>query len=199
MNDPNCGHVYYRPQSGAMRRICISGPGAVFRYSSDGPGPQEPSPPQSGPANMSGRVTPLYDQCLAFLARFTHCFDSLEDFPADFGMAIFRLALDRLTVDGRDTLRYPSVRPRGGGPRSGVRSSSILSRSLTTFSSAYPSLLLPSCRLQSSLLLLNQYEVSLPGLLAATASLDLSHCGLHDSHDLLQQLSQLSSLQVRLQ
>ena len=105
MEGPSSDYVYYRPQSGAMRRICISGPGAVFRYSSDDPGPREPTPPQPEPANMSGRVTSLYDQCLAFLARFTHCFDSLEDFPPDFGTAIFRLALDRLTVDSRDTAR----------------------------------------------------------------------------------------------
>ena len=34
---------------------------------------EEPAAP-----NLTGQVVSLMDQCLAFLAAFTHCFDSLE-------------------------------------------------------------------------------------------------------------------------
>ena len=35
----------------------------------------------------------LFDQCLALLARFAHCFESLVDFPPDFGEEIFNLSV----------------------------------------------------------------------------------------------------------
>ena len=39
--------------------------------------------------------------------------------------------------------------------------------------------------LADSLVLINNYELSLPGLFSATSSLDLSNCGLDDAHELL--------------
>ena len=72
---------------------------------------------------------------------------------------------------------------------------------LKTFGTAYPDLFLPSCKLvqfsnlsclvllspslTDSLVLLNNYELSLPGLFSSTTSLELSNCGLDDSHELL--------------
>jgi len=117
-------------------------------------------------ANMSGKVVSLYSQCLALLARFSHCFESLVDFPPDFGEEIFNLAVKAsLTKDCEETCA-----------------------ALRTFGSAYPDLFLPSCNLADSLVLVNNYELSLPGLFSSTTSLDLSYCALDDAHELLGQL-----------
>ena len=78
-------------------------------------------------------------------------------------------------------------------PRLAADSANTLA-SLTTYSTAYPTLLLPSANLSSSLLLLNSHATSLPGLLLATTALDLSSCGLGDSHDLLATLATLPHL-----
>ena len=166
-------HVYYRPSNGHLARVCVWGGGAVFKYNQDitftppnSHQDQEPKPP-----NLTGHVTSLYDHCLALLATLTHCFESLVDFPPDFGHTIFSLAVPHLTTDSKET-----------------------SRSLTTFCEAYPALMLPSCSLKDSLLLLNSYDQCLPSLLSATTTLDLSHCSLDDQHDLLPLLACLSSL-----
>jgi len=155
--------VYFKPKSGALVKVCVTGRGAVYRYSDQIPQSENVETNENVEANLSGNVISLYTQCLALLARFTHCFESLTDFPSDFGKEIFELAVkSSLTRDSAETCT-----------------------SLNTFSTAYPDLFLPSCNLSGSLVLLNNYELSLPGLLSSTSSLDLSNCHLDDSHELL--------------
>lgn len=117
-------------------------------------------------------VPSLYEQCMDLLAKFTHCFDSLEDFPLDFGRDIFHRAESRLSVDCESTRQ-----------------------SLQMFSSAYPLDFLPSCCLSSCLRLINDREVGLPALLARTVQLEVTDCHIDDGHDLLGELIKLDSLE----
>ena len=115
---------------------------------------------QSFPANSP--VPRLYDQCMDLLAKYTHCFESLEDFPLDIGRDIFLKAEDKLLQDTQAT-----------------------KVSLEIFSEAYPSDFLPSCSISSCLGLINDHEVGLPALLSRTVQLEVSDCHIDDNHDLL--------------
>jgi len=158
--------VYFKPRSGPCIKVCVTGRGAVYRFAEPNNEKNLVTEEEECEANMSGKVVSLYTQCLALLARFAHCFESLVDFPPDFGEEIFNLAVkSSLTKDCEET-----------------------GTALKTFGTAYPHLFLPSCNLTDSLVLMNNYELSLPGLFSSTTSLDLSNCGLDDSHELLGQL-----------
>ena len=87
------------------------------RYSDQIPQVENLETNENVEANLTGNVISLYSQvcslivamyqeqylihshiylllqCLALLARFTHCFESLTDFPSDFGKEIFELAV----------------------------------------------------------------------------------------------------------
>ena len=124
----------------------------------------------SYPANSP--VPRLYDQCMDLLAKYTHCFDSLEDFPLDIGRDIFFKAEARLLQD-TDASR----------------------QSLEIFSQAYPSDFLPACSLSSCLGLINDHEVSLPALLSRTVQLEVSDCHIDDNHDLLGAILKLEHIE----
>ena len=90
------------------------------RYSDQIPQVENLETNENVEANLTGNVISLYSQvcslivamyqeqyliqshiylllqCLALLARFTHCFESLTDFPSDFGKEIFDLAVTSL-------------------------------------------------------------------------------------------------------
>jgi len=158
--------VYFKPKAGPCVKVCVTGKGAVYRYTEENNQKSLVAEEQKSEANLSGQVVSLYTQCLALLARFAHCFESLVDFPPDFGEEIFNLAVkSSLTTDCVETCT-----------------------ALKTFGTAYPNLFLPSCSLTDSLVLLNNYELSLPGLFSSTTSLELSNCQLDDSHEFLGQL-----------
>lgn len=164
--DGESNFVYFKPKAGPCVKVCVTGKGAVYRYTEQNNKSISMADEEKLEGNMSGKVVSLYTQCLALLARVSHCFESLVDFPPDFGEEIFNLAVNA----------------------SLMRDCSETCTALNTFSTAYPDLLLPSCNLTDSLLLLNNYEMSLPGLFSSTTSLDLSNCDLDDSHELLGQL-----------
>merc|ERR1712126_146464 len=123
-----------------------------------------------GPANTA--VPSLYQQCMELLANFTHCFDSLEDFPLDFSKEIFEKAEEKLLIDRDET-----------------------KRSLEIFSEAYPEDFLPSCSLTNSLHLLNNFELSLSSLLSQVVRLDIIESDIDDDHDLINLITDLCHLQ----
>jgi len=166
MDEEESSFVYFKPKAGPCVKVCVTGKGAVYRYTEENNQKSLVAEEEKGEPNLSGQVVSLYTQCLALLARFAHCFESLVDFPPDFGEEIFNLAVkSSLTKDCKETCT-----------------------ALKTFGTAYPDLFLPSCSLTDSLVLLNNYELSLPGLFSSTTSLELSNCHLDDSHELLGQL-----------
>lgn len=122
--------------------------------------------------NLSGIVIKLYDQCMEILSNYTHCFESLVDFPEDFGKEIFEAASSKLSIDNQNT-----------------------KKSLEIFSEAYPNSFLTQCKL-SNMLMINNYELCLPVILTSIVKLDLTNCHLDDEHDLLGQLINLTRLEV---
>jgi len=122
--------------------------------------------------NFTGNVIKLYDQCMELLSYYTHCFDSLIDFPEDFGREIFDSAVNKLLVDNENT-----------------------KTSIQIFSDAYADNFLSQCKI-TSLKMLNNYEICFPSIIRNTVKLDLSLCGLDDNHDLLEQIVHLVSLEV---
>lgn len=166
MEEAESSFVYFKPKVGPCVKVCVTGKGSVYRFTESNVERNLVTQVEKREANMSGKVVSLYSQCLALLARFSHCFESLVDFPPDFGEEIFNLAVKAsLTKDCEETCA-----------------------ALRTFGTAYPDLFLPSCNLADSLVLVNNYELSLPGLFSSTTSLDLSYCALDDAHELLGQL-----------
>jgi len=166
MEEAESSFVYFKPKVGPCVKVCLTGKGAVYRFTESNKEKNLVTQEEKCKVNTSGKVVSLYTQCLALLARFAHCFESLVDFPPDFGEEIFNLAVkSSLMKDCEETCT-----------------------ALRTFGSAYPNLFLPSCNLTNSLVLINNYELSLPGLFSSTTTLDLSNCGLDDAHELLGQL-----------
>ena len=122
------------------------------------------------PAGSS--VPSLYDQCMELLSQFTHCFESLEDFPEDFGREIFNKALDKLLIDNENVVK-----------------------SLETFTRAYPDQFLSSCHLNKSLRLINNYELGLPALISHVVSLEISDSDVDDDHDIIDTILNLHLLE----
>ena len=167
--------IYYKPRNGSLQELLVSDERyrRVFRPEETG-GPGEDEDGTAGsrpPPNCTGVVTSLYQQCMQLLSSFTHCFDSLVDFPEDFGREIFSLAVEKLAKDSESTRA-----------------------SLQVFTAAYPASFLPHCCLAASLPLINNYELCLTAMLSNTVQLELADCKLGDRHDLLAELPHLPAL-----
>ena len=135
--------------------------------------PETCEPVERRPTLPAGSPVPsLYDQCMKLLARHTHAFESLEDFPLDFGREIFEQAESHLMVDSETT-----------------------KQSLEMFASAYPKDFLPSCCLSSCLSLINDRELSLSALLSQTVQLEITDCHIDDDHDILGEILKLEQLE----
>ena len=167
--------IYYRPRNGCLQKLFVSEDRnkTVFRIPQRQDSDDElETVEETVTKNFSGTVIKLYDQCMEVLSNYTHCFESLVDFPEDFGKEIFEKALIKLGVDSENT-----------------------KKSLQIFCDAYPNSFLPECKL-SNMLMINNYELCLPMILMSTVKLDLAGCQLDDEHDLLGQLVYLAKLEV---
>jgi len=167
--------IYYRPRNGALQKLFVSENRnrTVFRLPQKQDSDDEEEVVEENVAkNFSGTVIKLYDQCMDILCNYTHCFESLVDFPEDFGREIFEKALTKLAEDSDKT-----------------------KKSIEIFCDAYPNSFLTECKL-SNMLMINNYELCLPSILTPTVKLDLSCCQLDDEHDLLGQLIHLTRLEV---
>eukprot|EP00092_Neocalanus_flemingeri_P021686 GFUD01023524.1.p1 GENE.GFUD01023524.1~~GFUD01023524.1.p1 ORF type:complete len:376 (-),score=117.97 GFUD01023524.1:38-1165(-) len=169
--------LYFRPRNGALQKVFASEVKnrTVFKFhrrnSDDESEPAGDSKPDV-PRNLSGKVIKLYDQCMELLSYYTHCFESLVDFPEDFGKEIFNKAVNKLGVDNENTKKTVQI-----------------------YCEAYPETFLPQCKL-TNMVMINNYELCLPMVISSTVKLDLTGCQLDDDHDLLGQLVHLSILEV---
>ena len=173
MDSADSTEIYFRPRNGNLKKL-VSTKNFHFRAPTDSAGNQDSSittlSEKYYPANTA--VPSLYQQCMELLANFTHCFDSLVDFPLDFGEEIFDKAKDKLLVDREETRR-----------------------SLKIFAEAYPEDFLPSCSLSNSLHLLNNFELSLSSLLSQVVQLEIIESDIDDDHDLLNLITDLCHLE----
>jgi len=171
--------IYYRPRNGALQKVFVSEVRnkTVFRFqqkrseSEEEDGDYEDKE-DNGKKNLTGKVVRLYDQCMELLSNYTHCFESLVDFPEDFGKEIFEKAVNKLVADSENTKKTVGI-----------------------FCEAYPETFLSQCKL-SNMLMINNYELCLPMILTSTIKLELTGCQLDDEHDLLAQLVHLPLLEV---
>jgi len=176
--------LYFKPRNGTLQKISVSEVRhkAVFRYEkrwdcisewsnsdlADIEGHKDED--DTATKNMTGIVNSLYDQCMELLSKYTHCFDSLMDFPEDFAKEIFSKAVKYLGEDTETTCK-----------------------TLHLYCEAYPLTFANQCKI-NSILLINNYELSLPVLLSRVVKLDLSNCDLDDKHDLLGKILNFSDL-----
>ena len=100
MDSADSTEIYFRPRNGNLKKL-VSTKNFHFRAPTYSAGNQDSSittlSEKYYPANTE--VPSLYQQCMELLANFTHCFDSLVDFPLDFGEEIFDKAKDKLLID----------------------------------------------------------------------------------------------------
>jgi len=167
--------IYYRPRNGALQKVFVSEVKnrTVFKFQRRESEESDPSEDinESAPANLSGKVIKLYDQCMELLSNYTHCFESLIDFPEDFGKEIFEKAVNKLIVDNESTKKTVQI-----------------------YCEAYPESFLPQCKL-TDMLMINNFELCLPMIITSTAKLDLTRCELDDDHDLLGHLVHMNMLE----
>ena len=177
MMEENNTEIYCKPRHGTLQKLITSGNGLSFKFKTrifnpadiEGSASEEISvkhfPREEG-------VPSLYQQCMDLLSHYTHLFDSLVDFPLDFGKEIFDKSTKQLLSDNENT-----------------------KRSLEIFSEAYPSEFLPTCKLARCLPLLNNYELCLPALLSQVVKLEIIDSNIDDDHDILEAVVNLHNLQ----
>ena len=163
--------IYQRNANGTLRKLVTQNSATSFRLLKSFTFQENENKETKKFFPAKTPVPSLYSQCMELLSNFTHCFESLVDFPLDFGKEIFMKAADKLLTD-----------------------SFITRASLETFNDAYQEFL-SSCSLVNSLPLLNNYELSVPMLLKNVVSLELIQSDIDDDHDILDVLVKLEYLQ----
>ena len=165
--------IYCKPRHGTLQKLITSGNGLLFKTRIFNPADIE------GGEDISVKHFPreegvpsLYQQCMDLLSHYTHLFESLVDFPLDFGKEIFDKSIKHLLSDNENS-----------------------KRSLEIFSEAYPSEFLPTCKLARCLPLLNNYELCLPALLSQVVKLEIIDSNIDDDHDILEAVVNLHNLQ----
>ena len=175
MMEENNTEIYCKPRHGTLQKLITSGNGLSFKTRIFNPADIEGSASEEISVKHFPReegVPSLYQQCMNLLSHYTHLFDSLVDFPLDFGKEIFDKSTKQLLSDNENT-----------------------KRSLEIFSEAYPSEFLPTCKLARCLPLLNNYELCLPALLSQVVKLEIIDSNIDDDHDILEAVVNLHNLQ----
>ncbi len=173
--ESECNDVYVLAKRGSVKRLLVkSGEQSETFYERRTAEARRPLIKAASSStlrayNRSGKLLSLFDSCVAFVASHLDLLESLEDFPDDIALQIWRAA-------ERDE-NY------------------ICELNLAAFSTAYTELFLPSCQI-SSLLLLDNYDSLLPDLLASVSRLDLTGCEMGDDHEVVAALNKLPFLSV---
>jgi len=177
MMEENNTEIYCKPRHGTLQKLITSGNGLSFKTRIFNPADIEVEGSASEEISVKHfpreeGVPSLYQQCMDLLSHYTHLFDSLVDFPLDFGKEIFDKSTKQLLSDNENS-----------------------KRSLEIFSEAYPSEFLPTCKLARCLPLLNNYELCLPALLSQVVKLEIIDSNIDDDHDILEAVVNLHNLQ----
>ena len=177
MMEENNTEIYCKPRHGTLQKLITSGNGLSFKTRIFNPADIEVEGSASEEISVKHfpceeGVPSLYQQCMNLLSHYTHLFDSLVDFPLDFGKEIFDKSTKQLLSDNENS-----------------------KRSLEIFSEAYPSEFLPTCKLARCLPLLNNYELCLPALLSQVVKLEIIDSNIDDDHDILEAVVNLHNLQ----
>ena len=98
--------IYCKPRHGTLQKLITSGNGLLFKTRIFNPADIE------GGEDISVKHFPreegvpsLYQQCMDLLSHYTHLFESLVDFPLDFGKEIFDKSIKHLLSDNENSRR----------------------------------------------------------------------------------------------